>query len=182
MDGMRVSDGAGGGLQARGSADEDGLPIRGRFECVCIGADGQEKWREEAANLVVYAGRNSLLDTWFAGAAYTASPFVGLKGSGTPSTADTMASHATWSEIVPYADATRPAYVPGAASTGSITNSGSPAVFNINATATVSGCFITTNSTKSGTTGTLFAATDFASARGVISGDTLNVTYSLNTN
>lgn len=182
MDGMRVNDRAGCGLQARARSDADGLGLRGEFEVICRGADGEEKWRERVPNLVVFAGRNAMLDTWFSGSAYTASPFVGLKGSGTPNQVDTMSSHATWAEIVPYSDATRPAYVAGAASAGSISNTGSPAVFNINATATVAGCFITTNSTKSGTSGTLFAATDFASARGVISGDTLNVTYTLNTN
>jgi hypothetical protein len=55
------------------------------------------------------------------------------------------------------------------------------AVFNINATSTVGGAFLTSNSTKSGTTGTLFSAADFQSPgdRSVASGDTLNVTYTL---
>jgi hypothetical protein len=60
-----------------------------------------------------------------------------------------------------------------------ITNTASPAAFNINDTATVGGAFLISNSTKSGTTGILFSASDFAAPgdRVVASGDTLNVTY-----
>jgi hypothetical protein len=59
------------------------------------------------------------------------------------------------------------------------TNSASPAQFNINGTATIAGAFLSSNSTKSGTTGTLFSASKFTSPgdRAVSSGDTLNVTY-----
>jgi hypothetical protein len=61
-----------------------------------------------------------------------------------------------------------------------VTNSASPAVFNINASATVGGAFLTSNNTKSGTTGVLFSAADFTSGdRSVITGDILNVTYTL---
>jgi hypothetical protein len=61
------------------------------------------------------------------------------------------------------------------------TNSASPASFNINATATVGGAFLTSNNTKSGTTGTLFSAADFGAPgdRSVANGDVLNVTYTL---
>lgn len=182
MDQCRVGDAAmAGAVLTGGRGDVDALPVSGRFEVVCVGADGVERWRETRPNLVVTVGRNSLLDTYFRGSAYTAALFVGLKGSGSIAAADTMSSHAGWSEIVPYSNATRVAYAPAASGSGSITNSATPAVFTINATATVAGCFITTSSTKSGTTGTLFSAVDFSSARGVISGDVLNVTYTCST-
>jgi hypothetical protein len=60
-----------------------------------------------------------------------------------------------------------------------ISNSASVAVFNINGTTTVGGAFLVSNSTKGGSTGTLFSASDFQSPgdRAVVSGDTLNVTY-----
>jgi hypothetical protein len=60
-----------------------------------------------------------------------------------------------------------------------IDNSGSVAVFTMNATVTIAGAFLISNSTKSGTTGTLFSVSTFQSpgARSVVSGDTLNVTY-----
>ena len=93
-----------------------------------------------------------------------------------------MASHAGWTEIVPYSNATRPAATFGTATTANPsvqTNSASPASFTINATATVGGAFLVSNSTKSGTTGVLFSASDFTAPgdRSVASADTLNVTY-----
>jgi hypothetical protein len=93
-----------------------------------------------------------------------------------------MASHAGWTEIVPYSNATRPVATFGTATTANPsvqTNSASPASFTINATATVGGAFLVSNSTKSGTTGVLFSASDFTAPgdRSVASGDTLNVTY-----
>jgi hypothetical protein len=94
-----------------------------------------------------------------------------------------MASHAGWTEIVPYSNATRPACTFATATTANpsvATNSASVAVFTINATATVGGAFLVSNDTKSGTTGTLFSAADFTGGdRSVGSGDTLNVTYTL---
>jgi hypothetical protein len=60
-----------------------------------------------------------------------------------------------------------------------VTNSASKATFNINATATVGGAFLTSDDTKGGSTGTLFSAADFQSPgdRSVVNGDTLTVTY-----
>jgi hypothetical protein len=61
------------------------------------------------------------------------------------------------------------------------TNSASPASFTINATSTVGGAFLVSNSTKGGTTGTLYSAADFSAPgdRSVASSDILNVTYTL---
>jgi hypothetical protein len=48
----------------------------------------------------------------------------------------------------------------------------------MNASATIAGAFVTTDNTKSGTTGTLFSVGNFTVGdRGVVSGDTVNVTY-----
>jgi hypothetical protein len=93
-----------------------------------------------------------------------------------------MASHAGWTEVTAYSQATRPVATFAAASLADpsvITNSASPAVYSINGTTTVGGAFLTTDNTKGGTTGTLFSAADFASPgdRSVVSGDTLTVTY-----
>jgi hypothetical protein len=93
-----------------------------------------------------------------------------------------MASHAGWTEVTAYSQATRPQAVFAAATTADpsvITNSASVAVFSINGTTTVGGAFLTSNNTKGGTTGILFSASDFTSPgdRAVVNGDTLNVTY-----
>jgi hypothetical protein len=93
-----------------------------------------------------------------------------------------MASHAGWTEQTGYSQATRPACTFGTATTADpsvITNSLAAAAFSINATATIGGAFLTSNNTKSGTTGILFSAAAFAAPgdRNVVSGDTLSVSY-----
>jgi hypothetical protein len=157
----------------------------GKFVVTCHDADGSLKWEAESSNLVVNAGLKDMNDKYFLGSGYTATWFIGLYGAGasnTPAAGDTAASHAGWTEVVPYSNATRPAATFAAATTADpsvITNSASPATFNINATATVGGAFLISNNTKSGTTGILFSAADFAAPgdRSVASGDVVNVTY-----
>lgn len=130
--------------------------------------------------IVTTAGKNDLLTQYFKGSAYTAAWFVGLVDGGTTPTyaaGDTMASHAGWTENVGYSNANRVTWTGGTASAGSIDNSGSPAAFNINATGTIAGDFVVSNSTKSGTTGVLYSESNFTQGnRSVVSGDTLNVT------
>jgi hypothetical protein len=157
----------------------------GVYRIECLDASGNLKWSAESHNLVVNQGLQDMNTKYFSGSAYTATWFIGLYGAGasnTPAAGDTAASHAGWTEVVPYSNATRPAATFGTATTADpsvISNSASPAAFSINATATVGGAFLISNSTKSGTTGILFSASDFAAPgdRVVASGDTLNVTY-----
>ena len=157
----------------------------GVYRVECLDKDGNLKWSAESHNLVVDVGLQDMNTKYFTGTSYTAAWYLGLYGPGasnTPSGSDTMALHAGWTEITPYSNATRPAAVFGAASSADpsiITNSGSPAQFNINATAVVGGAFLVNNNTKGGSTGILFSASDFQAPgdRSVASGDTLNVTY-----
>jgi len=124
---------------------------------------------------------------YFTGTTYTAAWYIGLYGSGatnSPAAGDTMSSHAGWTEVVAYSQATRPACTFGTPTTANpsvATNSASPASFSINGTTTVGGAFLTSNNTKGGTTGTLYSAADFSAPgdRSVVSGDTLSVTYTL---
>lgn len=136
----------------------DAIGARGRFEVVCRDAHGREKWRDTIENLVVNAGLNYLLDTGLSGATQITSWFVGLTaGSPSPAAADTMASHGGWTEVTAYDEANRQAWSEGGAASQSITNSGSPAVFTVNANGTViGGLFLTSNNTKGGSTGTLY--------------------------
>lgn len=157
----------------------------GVYKMECFDKDGNLKWVAESNNLVVNVGLQDMNQKYFAGSTYSATWYLGLYGAGasnTPAASDTASSHAGWTEIVPYSNATRPACSFGTATTADpsvISNSSSVAAFTINATATVGGAFLISNSTKSGTTGTLFSASDFSSPgdRSVVSGDTLNVTY-----
>lgn len=174
------------GLVARTGTGEEMLAM-GKFRIQCFDKDGNLKWEDENHNLVVNTGLQYMCGTALTSVTQVTSWFLGLYGAGasnTPAAGDTMASHAGWTEVVPYSNATRPACTFATATTANpsvATNSASVAAFTINATSTVGGAFLVSNSTKSGTTGTLFSAADFASPgdRAVVSGDTLNVTYTL---
>lgn len=137
------------------------------------------KWKDGFKNIVVTAGLNILLDSTIKSGVSSPVWYVGLKGMGTMVAGDTMGSHGGWAEITPYSDSTRPEYVEGTIASGAVDNSASKAVFNCNTTSTVYGCFLVNNSTKGGTTGTLYGGGDFSSSRAVINGDTLNVTITL---
>ena len=172
----------GGALEAGAEAAIGKLAMRSLYRFECFDKDGNLKWVEEVPNIVVTAGLNDLLDKYFKGSTYTAAHYVGLvdnAGWTAYAAGDTMGSHAGWSESTAYSNANRPTLTLGTVSAGSVDNSASKAVFNINGTATIRGAFVTTNNTKGGTTGTLYGEADFASARAVINGDTLNVTVTL---
>lgn len=164
---------------------ENTAAAKGIYTVQCHDQEGNLKWEETSHNLVVNVGLQDMNTKYFSGSSYTAAWYLGIYGSGatnSPAAGDTMSSHAGWTEVVAYSQATRPAATFGTATTANpsvITNSASPAVFSINGTTTVGGAFLTSNNTKSGTTGTLFSAADFQSPgdRAVVSGDTLTVTY-----
>ena len=157
----------------------------GVYHVECHDKDGNLKWAADSKNLVVNAGLAYMAGSALTSVTQITTWYLGLYGAGasnTPAAGDTMASHAGWTEVVAYSNATRVVATLATATTANpsvATNSASPAVFNINGTATVGGAFLTSGSAKSGTTGTLFSAADFGSPgdRSVVSGDTLSVTY-----
>lgn len=156
----------------------------GVFHVQCIDKDGNLKWEDSVPNLVVNEGLQSMNTQYFKGSAYTAGWYMGLiTGPGASTTiaaADTLASHAGWTEFTNYSG-NRPAVTFGTASTADpsvISNSATPSSFSISGGGgIVAGAFLCTVTT--GTSGTLFSASDFQSPgdRTVASGDTLNVTY-----
>ena len=167
----------------------EGVGAGGVYTLQCLDKDGKLKWEVSTHNLVVNVGLQDMNTQYFKGSAYTAAWYIGLYGAGasnTPAAGDTMASHAGWTEAVPYSNATRPTASFGTATldnpsviSNSVASGGTVASFNINASSTIAGAFLISNSTKGGTTGILFSASDFTAPndRVVVSGDTLNVTY-----
>jgi len=168
-----------------GTKSSEQAQATGVYYVECHDKDGKLKWSAESKNLVVNAGLAYMAGTALTSVTQITTWYIGLYGAGasnTPAAGDTMSSHAGWTEVVPYSNATRVAATFATATTANpsvATNSASPATFNINATSTVGGAFLTSGSAKSGTTGTLFSAADFASPgdRSVVSGDVLSVTY-----
>lgn len=162
----------------------EGVRGGGKFIVECFDKDGNLKWRSESHNLVVNVGLQDMNTKYFAGSGYTAAWYIGLYGAGasnTPAASDTMSSHAGWTEVTAYDEATRPQCNFGTATTADpsvISNSSNVAVFTISSSVTVGGAFLTSNNTKGGTSGILFSASDFTGGdRAVVDNDTLNVTY-----
>jgi len=181
---LTATDHVSSGLTCNLKAGEE-AKATGVFEIKCHDKDGNLKWEAQSKNLVVNVGLQYMAGSALTSVTQITSWFLGLYGAGssnTPAAGDTMSSHAGWTEVVAYSNATRVAATFATATTANpsvVTNTASPAVFNINGTTTVGGAFLTSGSAKSGTAGTLFSAADFGSPgdRAVVSSDTLSVTY-----
>lgn len=169
----------------RGTGSDAVAVAKGKFFVECFDKDGKLKWTAENHNLVVNVGLQYMAGAALTGTSPITTWYLGLYGAGgsnNPAATDTMSSHAGWTEATPYSNATRPTATFAASTNANpsvVTNSASKATFNINATATVGGAFLTSDNTKGGSTGTLFSAADFQSPgdRSVVNGDTLTVTY-----
>jgi hypothetical protein len=174
----------------RGSGLAEGADAHGRYEVECIGSDGRLKWREIINNVVADVGKNLMLDTTFAGSAYTVTgPYMGLISSTSYSAVaagDTMASHPGWLEAgganAPTYSGNRKTAVWSAAASGSKALSAALS-FAITSSGTVKGAFLcygsSASATKDNTGGTLWSAGTFSTGdKAVVNGDTLNVNYS----
>lgn len=185
---MRVADAARAALGVLLGTSDRVKPV-GTYHAVCRDKDGNIKWEADAPNLVTDLGVRLMLDTFLSGSGYTATCYVGLKGTGTAVVGDTQASHAGWNEVggtnAPAFTGNRQSITFGSASgtgagnrtkasTGSI-------VFTFTSGGTVAGLFINIggSATKDNTSGTLASAGDFSSSKTVATSDTLTVTYSL---
>lgn len=145
--------------------------------------DGKVYHEENVYNDIVNQGKNDLFEIMFHDGTQVASSswFIGLISLSSFSAlaaADTMSSHGGWTEFTGYSQSTRVAWGPGTAASQSITNA-SAATFDINASGTVKGIFVCTNSTKGGTSGRLWATALFAADVPVANGDQLRVTYTV---
>jgi hypothetical protein len=157
----------------------------GVFYFECYDKDGNLKWTNRAKNLVTNQGLQDMNTQYFKGAAYTAAWYIGLvdnAGFTAYAAADTMASHAGWSETTAYSGTDRATATFGTATTADpsvIDNAGSQASFSITGTVTVRGAFLTATQDNSTNTGVLFSVADFESPgnRDVVNGDTLLVKY-----
>jgi hypothetical protein len=174
------------GIAVRPQSSE-GVGAGGVYTVVCHDANGNMKWSDSFHNLVVNQGLQDMNSKYFSGAGYTAAWFLGLvtgPGSGTTfAAADTLASHAGWTENTAYTG-TRKAATFGTATTAdpsvinnAVATGGTPAVFTMSSNAqTIAGAFLC--SVTSGTSGILFSAGDFTGGDKLVdSGDTLTVTY-----
>jgi hypothetical protein len=169
--------------------------IEGHYHVICHDADGNVKWEDSFPNLVNAVGKQLMLDTLLSGTSYTTvGPYLGLISGASPTftAADTMTSHGGWTEFTNYT--VGGSAVRGTATFTSATSSGTTPTNVTTKTAgavtytitgaggTVGGCFLVTgsgaSSTLSNTSGTLYSAGAFGTAKVTTVGDTVSVTYS----
>ena len=142
---------------------------------------GEVYSHEEFENLIVNAGLTYLVGSALLSTTAITTWYLGLTAaSPTIAAADTMGSHAGWTEFTTYSEAVRQTATLVAGAAGAAGNSASPATFSINGSGTIGGVFLTSNNTKSGTTGTLFSAKALPGGnRAVVDTDAVDVTWSI---
>jgi hypothetical protein len=155
-----------------------GTKVGHEYTVECFDKDGKLKWEERFHNLVTTEGLNKYLDATLKTGLASPAWYVGLVKASTTGYAagDTLASHSGWTEADPGTDFTgnRQAFTPGTITSGSVSNSGSKAVFPILGSLTIKGALLASAAT--GTSGTLLGVGNFTGGdRSVVSGDTLNV-------
>lgn len=150
----------------------------GEFHAECRNPDGSLAWRERLPNGVTTAGLTDLLAVGFVGGTQRSwrIGLIGASGFTAVAAADTMASHAGWTEATSYNPSTRPAW---SAISGVALATGPSGVFTFTSAITLAGMFLASDSTKGGTAGVLWSTALFPSNRVVTSGQTLAVTYTL---
>lgn len=177
---MKDASKAQGRMQAAGSAPVS-LPLgnagaMGNWKAEIRDPDGNLIDTMEWQNLIVNTGLNQLLSGGLTGAGPW---YIGLT-DGTPTVAagDTMASHAGWTEVAGYDETGRQVWTPGAVANQVANNNASAAVFTVTSSSTtIGGAFLADSSTKSGSTGLLFAAGAFTQGDVTLSaGSTITVT------
>ena len=164
--------------------DQCGLLISGahvRGDLEVFAPDGKG-WLAEH-NLWTIEGKNHALDVILHGGTavgtWYVAPFSGNVTVVDTWTAATFTAAAT--EVTAYSESTRVAYVETAASSGSVNNTASPAVFTASTDAvSIYGGGLLSVATKSATTGTLLAASKYSSARVLATtGDTLGIRWTI---
>lgn len=174
----------------RGAGSVESVDMHGTYTAFCYDSSGNLKWEDEFPNAVTTVGKNLLLDTHFKTSNVTAATttwYMGLIVSNNYSaisTGDTMSSHTGWYEsgaataLAPgYSQTTRRQLTLAAAAAGAKATSNA-VIFSMDRPGTVKGAFIVNQSTKAGSTGTLYSAGLFTVGDKVVTaGDTLNITY-----
>jgi len=168
----------------------DGLKTLGIFHAECLDKDGRVKWRDSAPNVVTTQGKNSILDQYMDRGTAFAEIVLGLHTT-VGNAASTYNSPSPQVEVAGAVVAARIRPTWAAATGGAKNNNASPTSFPIISTAApasttgITGCFLATGIagiTVPGhtTVGSILVSSgSFSVARPVVSGDTLNVTYSL---
>ena len=144
--------------------------------------------REVGKNIITTEGLNHALNVVLGAVAKNATWYCGIfKGNVTPAAGDTAAtalgavgSYTECQDADYGTPATnRPEWTDAPASGGVISNAAAKASFTIAASLTLYGAFLASSQPKTATTGVLFAAKRFDSARPVIANDVIQIGYTI---
>ena len=136
---------------------------------------------ETVHNIIPTQGLNHFLSVVCNTGTQVTTWFVGMfEANYTPVATDTMAAFpAAATECTAYTESVRQTWVESTPAGGVTTNVASKAEFNMNATKTLFGAFLSSSPVKSGITGTLLSAAKFSASKAVDSGDIARITASL---
>lgn len=167
-------------IQAATTAELQALVARGRWGHRILSPDRKsviKPWTF-SKNAITNVGLDYLLDVALSGGSQLATWYAGLinGSSATLAAGDTAGSHGGWTENTSYSETIRETWGEGGVSSQTITNA-TAMEFTASGSITVYGAFLISNSTKGGSTGTLFSTGAFASPASLVIAQVLQVTY-----
>lgn len=156
------------------------LDLKGYWIADGLDAQGHLLWQEAIYNDVVSAALTDLLSVYFASGTQKPSWYAGLIDNAAytgVALADTISSHAGWAESTAYSESTRPQWTPTVS--GGLASNATVILFTMSAATSLRGLFLVSNSTKGGSTGTLWSTALFTTVRAMLTLQTLRLTYRL---
>lgn len=155
------------------------VQLSGLFTARCLNPDGSLAWEKRFRNGATTEGLTHILATQFHGSTQITTWYLGLISNASfteLALADTMSSHAGWTEWTSYDESVRQTWVEGEPAGGIVTSS-SVASFTISATGSLRGAFLVSNSTKGGSTGVLWATGELDETLAVSAGQVVQLAY-----
>jgi hypothetical protein len=153
------------------------LKFRNPIHLEIIYPDGTIE-KETVFNGLTDEGRQYLLDTALAAGSQLPTWYIGLIASAgftAVDDTDTMGAHAGWTEEVAFTEAGRLIWVPVAQGNALVNTLA--VSFNYVAEGTLEGILVSSDATKGGSIGTLWATGVFAASRVIPAGTAINIIY-----
>ena len=158
----------------------DSVTLGGEFTTSCW-ENGRLLWEDKFSNGITAVGLLDVLNVMFRVSSQAAAWYIApITLISDVSSADTLASHAGWTEVnATYDEATRPAWSPPTASGGKLKNT-TTTEFTFNASTVCDGLMIASDNVKgSAGANTLWCTGKFSTPRTFAAGQQLRVFYEL---
>lgn len=165
--------------------EKTGAKIKGHWDFECRDSYGNLKWTESVDNLTTNEGLDHILNVTLHATTQITAWYVAPFSTDTTILATHTYASPGYTESTAYSEATRQAYTEAASSSQSVTNSANKARITSNATQTIYGSGLVGGGSAAPTKGdaagggTLLCAVKFSASRSLLSGDTLDITYTI---